>query len=556
MNILTSKTKSLAMASIVAVSGIGAFNADACTSLLVGKKASTDGSTLISYAADSHVLYGALKYQPAADHRPGSVREIYDWDEGMYHGSIPEVAHTYSVVGNMNEHQLSITESTWGGRSELVDNNGIMDYGSLIYVALQRAKTAREAIVVMTDLVKNYGYCSSGESFSIADPNEIWIMELIGKGGKEKGAVWVAIRIPDDCIAGHANQSRIHTFPLNDKENCLYAPDVISFARKMGYFDGKDADFSFSKAYNPADFSGLRGCDARVWSWFNRYKSGMDKYLPYLRGKKDAEVLPLYVKPDKKVSVRDVQNMMRDHFEGTPFDMTKDPGAKILYDVPYRWRPMTFKVDGVEYINERAIATQQTGFVLVSQMRSWLPDAIGGVLWFGNDEPNMVAYTPVYCCANRVPECYAEETANDHTFSWKSAFWVCNWVANMTYPRYAQLFPAVKAVRDELQQQYINEQESIDARAAELLKRNSADCRKFLTDYTVNTAQNMLARWKELGEYLIIKFNDQVVKKEKDGHFELTEDGICVAPERPGFPEQYRRTIVRSTGSKYEYPKE
>ena len=544
MNILTSKTKSLAMASIVAVSGIGAFNADACTSLLVGKKASTDGSTLISYAADSHVLYGALKYQPAADHRPGSVREIYDWDEGMYHGSIPEVAHTYSVVGNMNEHQLSITESTWGGRSELVDNNGIMDYGSLIYVALQRAKTAREAIVVMTDLVKNYGYCSSGESFSIADPNEIWIMELIGKGGKEKGAVWVAIRIPDDCIAGHANQSRIHTFPLNDKENCLYAPDVISFARKMGYFDGKDADFSFSKAYNPADFSGLRGCDARVWSWFNRYKSGMDKYLPYLRGKKDAEVLPLYVKPDKKVSVRDVQNMMRDHFEGTPFDMTKDPGAKILYDVPYRWRPMTFKVDGVEYTNERAIATQQTGFVLVSQMRSWLPDAVGGVHWFGVDDANTAIFVPMYCCMTNIPKSYAEGTADLYTFSTESAFWVNNWVANQAYTRYSYMIKDIRAVQNDIEDTFANNQTEVESKALELYKQDPQRAKSFLDSYSNRVAQETTARYLQLAQYLLVKYLDGNMKREKDGEFERSNTGYPVSPKFPGYNEDYYKAIV------------
>ncbi len=526
------------------VSSIGAFTGNACTSLLVGKKASTDGSTFISYAADAHVLYGALKYQPAADHNPGSMREIYDWDEGMYHGSIPEVAHTYSVVGNMNEHQLSITESTWGGRGELVDPKGIMDYGSLIYVTLQRAKTAREAINVMTDLVTKYGYCSGGESFSIADPNEIWIMELIGKGPKEKGAVWVAIRIPDDCIAGHANQSRIHQFPLNDKENCLYSKDVIKFARKMGYFSGKDSEFSFSKAYNPADFSALRGCDARVWAWFNRYKAGMDKYLPYLSGKKDAEVLPLYVKPDRKVSVRDVQNMMRDHFEGTPFDMTKDPGAKILYDVPYRWRPMTFKVDGVEYTHERAIATQQTGFVLVSQMRNWLPNPIGGIHWFGVDDANTAIFVPMYCCMTNIPKSYAEKTADMYTFSTESAFWVNNWVANQAYTRYSYMIKDIRKVQTELEDAFANNQPEVEKKALELYKQSPGKAKAYLDSYSNRVAEESTSRYLQLAQYLLVKYLDGNLKKEKDGQFERSNTGYPVYPEFPGYPEEYFRAIV------------
>ena len=337
-----------------------------CTSLIAGKGATADGSVMVTYAADSHTLYGELYSTPAATHAPGEMRKIHEWDTGKYLGEIPQPEHTYATVGNMNEHGLTISESTWGGRAELEDTTGIMDYGSLIYVTLERARTAREAIKVMTDLVKDYGYHSSGESFSIADADEAWIMELIGKGGKEKGAVWVARRIPDDCISGHANFPRIHKFPLKDKETTLYSPDVIKFARKMGYFDGKDEDFSFSSAYGEIDGTATRGCDGRVWSYFNRFSSGMDRYLPWIL-ESEGEVMPLWVKPDKKISVAEMRDMMRDHFEGTPMDMTKDVGAGA-YSVPYRWRPMTFKVDGKEYLNERAIATQQTGFSFVSQM--------------------------------------------------------------------------------------------------------------------------------------------------------------------------------------------
>lgn len=532
----------------LAIAAAGVYtSAIACTSLLVGKKASTDGSTFISYAADSHVLYGALAHQPAADHKPGSMREIRDWDDGTYHGQIPEVAHTYSVIGNMNEHQLSITESTFGGRSELVDTTGIMDYGSLIYVTLQRARTAREAIKVMTDLVANYGYCSGGESFSIADPNEIWVMELIGKGGKSKGAVWVAIRIPDDCISGHANQSRIHTFPLNDKENCIYSKDVITFARKMGYFSGKDSEFSFANAYNPADFGGLRGCDARVWSWFNRYKSGMNKYLPFLYGKKDAEVMPLYVRPDRKVSVRDVQNMMRDHFEGTPFDMTKDPGAKILYDVPYRWRPMTFKVDGVEYTNERAIATQQTGFVLVSQMRSWLPDAIGGIHWFGVDDANTAVFVPMYCCMTTIPKSYSFETADLYNFSTESAFWVNNWVANQAYSRYSYMIKDIRKVQNEIEDSFANRQASLEAEALALYKQEPAKAVAMLNEYSNNEAQKATARYLNLAQYLLVKYLDGNMKREKDGKFERSKTGYPVSPAFPGYPQEYYKAIISDT---------
>ena len=406
----------------------------ACTNFIVGKGASKDGSVIVSYSADSYGMFGELYHFPAAKHAKDAMRKIYEWDSGKFLGEIKEAEETYNVVGNMNEFQVTIGETTFGGREELSDPNGIMDYGSLIYVALQRSRTAKEAIKIMTDLVKEYGYYSSGESFSIADPNEAWILEMIGKGPGVKGAVWVAVRIPDDCVAAHANQSRIHQFPLNDKENCIYAPDVISFAREKGYFDGLNKDFSFADAYCPLDFGGLRACEARVWSFYNMFCEGMgEKYLPYIEGK-SKEPMPLYAKPTNKVSVRDIQKAMRDHYEGTALDITNDVGA-TAFKMPYRLSPLTFEVNGQKYFNERPISTQQSAFTFVAQMRADLPDAIGGVLWFGTDDANMMAFTPVYCCTTRQPACYSGEIADCVTFSWDSAFWIYNWVADMVRPR-------------------------------------------------------------------------------------------------------------------------
>lgn len=532
----------------MALLGMYAAESQACTSLLVGKKASADGSTMITYAADSHVLFGELYHWPAASYPKGTMLDIYEWDTNKYLGKIPQVSKTYSVTGNMNEHQLAISESTWGGREELADSTGIMDYGSLIYVTLQRAKTAREAIKVMTDLVKEYGYYSSGESFSIADPNEIWIMEMIGKGPNNKGAVWVAIRIPDDCIAGHANQARIHTFPLDDKENCLYSPDVISFAREKGYFSGLNRDFSFSAAYAPVDFGALRGCDARVWSYFNRFKAGMDTYLPYLRGE-DKNPMPLYVKPDRKVALREVQNMMRDHFEGTPFDMTQDIGAGP-FESPYRFRPMTFTVDSVKYTNERAIATQQTGFSFVAQMRSWLPAPVGGILWFGVDDANTSVYVPMYCAMTEIPECYQVGNGDMYTLSWNSAFWVHNWVANQAYYRYNQMIGDIRRLQNQLEDKYETMQPAIEKAALELYAVNPAEAVSYLNHYSVNEAQSATANWRKLGEYLLVKFLDGNVKREKNGEFERTPYGGAAYPEFPGYNEAYYRSIAKDAGER------
>lgn len=525
-----------------------ATTSDACTSFLVGKKASADGSVMITYAADSHNLYGELYHWPAAKWPKGSMLEIREWDSNKPLGKIPQVEETYNVVGNMNEHQVAITESTFGGRPELEDSTGIMDYGSLIYVALQRAKSAREAIHIMTSLVKEHGYYSSGESFSIADKNEAWIMEMIGKGVGNKGAVWVAIRIPDDCISAHANQSRIHQIPFDDKENCMYSPDVVSFAREKGYFNGKDKDFSFTKAYCPYDFSALRGCEARVWAFMRKYDKSLDAYLPFLKGESD-KPMPLYVKADRKLTLQDVKNGMRDHYEGTEFCMTNDAGMGP-YKVPYRWRPMTFKVDGQEYVNERAIATQQTGFVLCAQLRNWLPDVIGGVLWFGVDDAATAVFTPMYGSIKETPECFRVGNGDMMTFSWTSAFWIHNWVANMAYSKYSFMIEDIKPVQKELELGFEAMQPSIDKAAADMYAKNPEEAVKFLTWYSTTEANRSTARWKQLGEYLVVKYIDGNVKKEVNGKFMQNGYGLSASPNFPGYDETYYRSIVNSAGER------
>lgn len=540
------KTGILMTVSLVLLSCMEAI---ACTGLLVGKKASVDGSVMISYAADSHTLYGELYRWPAAKWPKGSMLDIYEWDTNKFLGKIPQVEETYSVVGNMNEHQLAITESTFGGREELIDSTGIMDYGSLIYVTLQRCKTAREAIKTMTDLVKEYGYYSTGESFSIADKNEVWIMEMIGKGVGNKGAVWVAIRIPDDCISAHANQSRIQQIPFDDKENCIYSPDVVSFAREKGYFKGKDKDFSFQQAYCPYDFGGLRGCEARVWSFFRKYDKSMDQYTDLIKGDTTKKPMPLYIKPDRLLSVQDVQACMRDHYDGTDLDMTKDAGAGP-YKVPYRWRPSRFEVDGQLYTNERAIATQQTGFVIVPQLRSWLPDAIGGILWFGVDDADMAVFTPLYCSIQASPECYRVGNGDMMNFSWTSAFWIHNWVANMAYHKYSYMIKDIRLVQQELENGFQETLPAIDKAAQELYNKDPKEAVKFLTWYSTTTADQTTERWKKLGEYLLVKYIDGNMKKEKDGKFMQNGYGLSEYPEFPGYDEEFYRNIVKSAGER------
>lgn len=532
------------------------FSSWACTNFIVGKKASADGSVICSYNADDYGLFIGLCHYPAGKHEKGSVRKIYDWDTNVYHGQIPEAEVTYNVIGNINEYQVSIGETTFGGREELVDTTGILDYGSLIYIALQRSKTALEAIKVMTTLTDKYGYCSGGETFTICDPNEAWIMEMIGKGPGRKGTVWVAVRIPDDAICAHANQSRIRTFNQKDKKNVMFSKDCITFAREKGWFSGKDADFSFCEAYAYPDFSGRRFCEARVWSFFNHFSTDMERYLPYAEGKvKDAEPMPLWIKPNRKVSVQDIQECMRDHYEGTPFSLDKDPGQGV-WNMPYRPTPLTYKVDGKEYFNERPTSTQQTAFSYVAQLRSWLPRQIGGVLWFGNDDGNMVAYTPVYCGNTSQPECYNTKGADAVTFSMKNAFWVCNWVSNMVYPRYSLMFGSLKSVRDSLETSYFSAQAEIERKAMVLYDENPSLAIDFLTDYSIDKAQQMIDRWRQLGTYLIVKYNDMAIKPDEDGRFIRTETGLGATVERPGFPENVAREIVKSSGDRYAVPEE
>lgn len=532
------------------------FSSWACTNFIVGKKASADGSVICSYNADDYGLFIGLCHYPAGKHEKSSVRKIYDWDTNVYHGQIPEAEVTYNVIGNINEYQVSIGETTFGGREELVDTTGILDYGSLIYIALQRSKTAREAIKVMTTLTDKYGYCSGGETFTICDPNEAWIMEMIGKGPGRKGTVWVAVRIPDDAICAHANQSRIRTFNQKDKKNVMFSKDCITFAREKGWFSGKDADFSFCEAYAYPDFSGRRFCEARVWSFFNHFSTDMERYLPYAEGKvKDAEPMPLWIKPNRKVSVQDIQECMRDHYEGTPFSLDKDPGQGV-WNMPYRPTPLTYKVDGKEYFNERPTSTQQTAFSYVAQLRSWLPRQIGGVLWFGNDDGNMVAYTPVYCGNTSQPECYNTKDADAVTFSMKNAFWVCNWVSNMVYPRYSLMFGSLKSVRDSLETSYFSAQAEIERKARVLYDENPSLAIDFLTDYSIDKAQQMIDRWRQLGTYLIVKYNDMAIKPDEDGRFIRTETGLGATVERPGFPENVAREIVKSSGDRYAVPEE
>jgi len=528
-------------------------SASACTNLIVGKKASKDGSVIISYSQDDYGSFEPLRVIPAADHPAGTMHPLYHYESNNYLGEIPEVAHTYGVVGLMNEFQVSIHETTYGGRAELTDTiSGLIDYGSLMVLGLQRSKTAREAIQVMTELTEKYGYESEGESFTVADPNEAWILEMIGKGPGRKGTVWVAVRIPDDCISGHANQSRIHQFPLKDKKNCLYAKDVISFAREKGYFNGKDADFSFADAYAPADFGALRYCEARVWSYFNKWAAeDMSPYLPYAMGDTKGQVLPLYVRPKAPLSVQDVKDMMRDHYEGTPLALTEDLGMGA-WEMPYRPTPLSFEVDGTKYFNERPISTQQSACVYVSQMRSWLPNHIGGVTWFANDEANMTVFTPCYCNMTQAPECYDKHTADAFHFSTRSAYWVENWVSNMVYLRYSLLFPELQKVRDRLEKDYNSLQAEVESKAASMSKEEAV---KYLSAYSHRTASAMMDEWNQLAQLIIVKYNDMAIKRmDESGQYEKTPGGNPRPVLRPGYPERFKREIIKQTGDRYKLP--
>ena len=529
----------------------------ACTNFIVAKGASTDGSVMCTYNADDYGMFIGLAHYAAGTHQKGEMRKVIDWDTKKYHGEIPEAPVTYNVIGNINEFQVTIGETTYGGREEMVDTTGIIDYGSLIYIALQRSRTAREAIKVMTSLAEKYGYNSEGETFTICDPNEAWIMEMMGCGGdKKQKVVWVAVRVPDNAICGHANQSRIGVFSQYQTE-VLHSKNVVSFARQKGWYKGTDKDFSWKNTYAFPDFSGRRWCEARVWSFFNHHKD-MSRWLPWAIGKdKNAEDMPLWIVPNKKLSVQDLESDMRDHYEGTELSVAdgKDMGGGI-WQMPYRPTPLAFKVNGKSYFNERPTSTQQTGFSYVSQMRSWLPREIGGVLWFGNDDGNMIAYTPIYCGNTVQPECYNTPGADAVTFSMRNAYWVCNWVSNMVYPRYSMMFPSLKTVRDSLEASYFANQAAVEAKAKELYKDNKDAAIKYLNDYSNQKAQQMLARWRQLAFYLIVKYNDMTVKPEADGKFTRTKEGIGATVERPGYPEAFKEKLVKETGDKFEVPQD
>ena len=542
------------LSTIVLLALLSVQRADACTNFIITKGASTDGSVMVTYAADSHQLYGALyKYNAPKKIKAGEMIPVYEWDTGRFLTNIPQVAKTYSTVGNMNENQVIIAETTYGGRSELVDETGLMDYGSLIYITLQRATTAREAIDIMVELANTHGYASSGESFSVADENEAWIFEIIGKGTKmvdgknvNKGIVWVARRIPDGYICAHANQARISTFPLNDPENCIYSEDVISFAREMGYFDGKDEEFSFCQAYAPLDFSGARGCEARVWSFFNTFADGMDKYLDYAMGYNLNNPMPLWIKPDQKISPKQVFDAMRDHYEGTPMDMTTDIGAGGS-KLPYRWRPMDFEVDGVTYVNERATATQQTGFWFTAQARNYLPDAVGGILWFGVDDAATSCLTPIYCSITDVPECFREGNGHMTQYSPTSAFWIFNRVAQFAYLRYDYIGAEVQKSADEWENAKLKEVLTVDNAAKGLSLKKQ---KEYLTDYSIQTAQNMFNRWVELDQYLMVKYIDGNIKVEDENGFVDNGNGknIPASPDQPGYSEKWKRAVAADNG--------
>ena len=557
--------------------------AQACTNFLITPGASVDGSSMISYAADSHVLYGELYHYPAADYPEGAMREIVEWDTGRYVGRIPEVSHTYNVVGNMNEWQLAIAETTYGGLEGLENPEGLIDYGSLIYITLQRSKTAREAIKTMAELVANYGYISSGESFSIADPNEVWIMELIGKG-QEKGAVWVALRIPDGYVSGHANQARITTFPLANKQNknsitsknldkllknpnidCVYAEDVISFAKKNNLYAGPDGQFSFSDVYAPVDFSGARACEIRVWAMFNQVVDGMDQYWDYATGrninrakpyvKGEAQTpdnfptnrMPLWVKPNEKVSVLDMMAFMRDHLEGTELDMTQDVGAGPFH-CPYRSRPMGWEIDGVEYVHERATATQQTGFSFVAQCRTTPINNIGGIIWFGVDDAASTVYCPMYTCMTEIPLCFREGNGGIMEYSETAAFWIFNQVTNWAYTKYEYIHPEIAEKQAAYEQGWVDGIAKVDERAAELYQEDPAKAVEYLTRFSSKEAEKLTADWREFYKYLFVKYMDFNIKEAQP----TPKSYKYYAPkvQQPKYSEEYYRAIIEQTGDK------
>lgn len=561
---------------ILMVTFLNEQTTNACTNFIVTKGASRNGSVMITYSADSHVLYGELYYRPARNYPEGAMMDVYEWDSGRFLGRIKQVPHTYSVVGNMNEHQLAIGETTYGGIDGMVDPEGLIDYGSLIYITLQRAKTAREAIKVMSELLSEYGYASSGESFSISDPDEAWIFEMIGKGPGNKGAVWVARLIPDGYVCAHANQARIQTFPLaTGKKNsiaitskdlrrindplveCVYSWDVIEVARAKKLYNGTDQDFSFSDTYNPITFSGARFCDMRVWTFFRAVNGEMEQYREYAAGHDLSRRMPLWIKPDRKISNYDMMNFMRDHLEGTEFDMRKDLGAGPFAS-PYRWRPLTWQVSGdpnaPSYCNERATATQQTGFVFVAESRSWLPDPIGGIFWFGVDDAATTVFNPIYCGITEIPECFRVGNGDLVTYSPTSAFWLFNLVANMCYSRYDLMSEDALKVQQKLEQGFIDQTATIDEKAVKLYESDIWKARDFLTDYSLKAAAKTFTEWKSLSEYLLVKYIDGNIKNEKDGKFAVSTDGYPVMPKQPGYPDSWKKSVIQDTGKKLLVP--
>jgi len=557
------KTGLIVLTSLM-IAGLALPVAYACTNFLITRGASEDGSTMITYSADSHVLYGELYYWPERDWEAGTEMEVYEWDTGKHLGKIPQVSHTWNVVGNINNHQLAISETTFGGKRELRNPEGIIDYGSLIYITLQRAKNAREAIKTMSDLVDNYGYYSSGESFSIADPEEVWIMELIGKGPGEKGAVWVARKIPEGYISGHANQARITTFPLADGKKSItsknidkifdpavetvYAWDVVELAREKGWYEGRDENFSFSDTYAPLDFGAARFCEARVWAGFNRVNVKMDKYVDYAMGKDLSERMPLWIKPDDKLSVHDVMELMRDYYQNTPMDMSEDLGAGP-FGSTVRWRPMTWEVEGERYFNERAISTQQTGFSFVAQCRNWLPDPVGGILWFGVDDTYYTVYSPMYCGMQDVPHSFAEGNGDIMEFSDDAAFWVFNQVSNFAYNRRLPVEEDIKNKQRELELKYIDETGSVDKIAARLYETDPSLAVKYISDYSVDAGNNTVSEWKDFYAFMFTKYMDGNIKEKR----EVPENYKYITPKvsQPGYTEQWYKAIIKASGDKF-----
>lgn len=552
----------------------------ACTNFLVTRGASVDGSNFITYAADSHIRYGELYFTPAADWQEGSMRVIYDRSTNQPRGEVPQPGHTYKVIGYINEHQVALGETTFGGRTELIDPTGIIDYGSLMFLALERSTSAREAIKIMADLVEEYGYGSDGETFSISDANEVWYMEITGKGytpvydkktgdtvNADRGAVWVAIRIPDGYVSGHANAARITTFPLrdgkksitdkdwkrlyNDDVEVIYKHDIIDFARRKGYFTGKDNAFDFSAAFAPVDFSAARICDMRVWAMFNEINDDMDQYLDYVTGKDlTAERLPLYVKPNRKISLSDMMSFMRNYFQGTEYDKSQDIGGDP-FGSPYRWTPLYWEYEGKQYFHERTTVTQQTGFSFIAQSRNWLPDEIGGIIWFGVDDTNSTVYTPFYCSIDEVPVEFRQGNGDMLTYSDNAAFWVFNRLAHFKYLFYNRVIDDIIKVQNELENTYQKEVETIDKEALRLYDINPEEARVLLTEYSCNAGKNTVERWKELDNFLLVKYLDSNIKQEQDGNFIRNPWGYPVSPKQNGYPDSWKKKVIEDTGDRF-----